>query len=174
MEVNGIISGGNRMGFLINDVFVHKKYENLVLSSIPKEFDIEFGDEYTGGVFISGKTYKGVFPYGVFELPYGVLADYLFVPNRVQDGCFEYIIYSKYMDKLGKLLSSKDIYMSDMIDVFLLEIDDKSKGTGTGVVSFLRHRGYGLTGFSLSKAHSFWERNGAEFGKNERFIIRRM
>lgn len=169
MENVAVVNDGKLLGYLIRDVYVPVACFRFIFCESIGTVEIVFGIEMDNAVFIEGKRYENVFEVGVPRVPH---REFLFKPVRAGVGCFEYSIMRGSCE-VATLLLTSDLYSSSSIDITLLEVKQKNQGIGGAIVRQLHSYGIDITGLAVSRARNFWLKMGAEFGKNDRFIIRR-
>lgn len=81
-----------------------------------------------------------------------------------------YTIVDNNLRILGYFVSNKDIYMSNICYIGMIEILDKNRGIGTKAISRLK-KITSIRGLSCVSAVNFWSRNGAKFSDFNRFEI---
>lgn len=170
MDIRVAMSNGRQVGYTADSVFIRKEYYRYVIEGTSLCTDFIFGDISTDGGFATeSDVYVPVFPKGYKRLDSSRLRKFLFIPDMTQT----YLIVNRDFKELGTMTVTRDLYKNSSIDISMLVIFDKGRGTGTEVVKYLRQMGFTLHGFAIANAYSFWEKQGAEFLPNGRFILRR-
>ena len=162
--VEAYISDGSYAGYLVDGkVFVHSGVVHYAMQD---------------GFSVDGVVYD--LPDGVLPLyvgNFGVLPDdisrrFLFVIEDVNESGFRYGIYGRDGRRLGYLLLDSNLYASRDVIVRMLYLERKNEGLGTEVLKQLMAYGLVLRGVSVPQARHLWERLGAEFDGDKKFVLR--
>lgn len=174
MDVKAVMSGGRQIGYILDDIFIPRNYFKLCVAGSYTMSDIVFGDQATSDIVLnSGEIVKSIFPDGYKDISSDYLQDFIFVPSKT--GSYEYDIVTRCKEKVGYLALQTDLYGGgSTLNILMIEIRDRGKGTGSAVVEHLRGLGFDLVGLSIDSARDFWTKCGVEFKRNGRFYISRL